>query len=108
MLSKLINKHLFDVNQHHQQTNTVGISKSGFMLVALLGPVFVPFVHVCWCFYQRYCLIILDILKQEQINNHHSSGASIINMSRLFFSFSSRFVHHFNIFVMRVIIGMHQ
>ena len=35
---------LFDVDQHHQQTNTIGVSKSVFMLVALLGPVFVPFV----------------------------------------------------------------
>ena len=85
MLPKLINKHLFHVDQHHQQTITVGISKSGFMLVALLGPVFVPFVHVCWCFYQCYCFIILDILKLEQINNHNFLGASIVNMSHLLF-----------------------
>ena len=65
---------LFDVDQHHQQTNTIGVSKSGFMLVALLEPICVPFIHLCWCFYQRYRFRILDIFKLQQINSHHSSG----------------------------------
>ena len=78
-------KHLLEVDQHHHQTNTVGISKSGLMLVALLGPVFTTFTHVCWCFYQCHRFIILDILRLEQINNHHFSGASILNISHLFF-----------------------
>ena len=34
------------------------------MLVVLLGPVFVSFVHLCWCFYHRYRFIILDIFSQ--------------------------------------------
>ena len=93
MLSKLINKHLFDVDQHHQQTNTVRFSKSGFMLVTLLGPIFVHFVHLCWCFYQRYRFIILDIFKLQKINSHHSSWASIVNMSHLFFLL--HFLHNF-------------
>ena len=50
MLSKLINKHVFDIDQHHQQANTVHFSKSGFRLGKLLRPIFVHFVHLCWCF----------------------------------------------------------
>ena len=34
-------KHLFDIDQHHEKTNTVHFSMSGFMLVTLLGPIFV-------------------------------------------------------------------
>ena len=54
---------LFYVDQHHQQTNTIGVSESGLMLVASLEPVFVPFIHLRWCFHQRYRFSILDIFK---------------------------------------------
>ena len=93
---------LFYVDQHHQQTNTIGVSESGFMLAASLEPVFVPFIHLRWCFHQRYRFSILDIFKLQQINSHHYCWASIANTSHLFF------LNHFYYICYASIIDMHQ